>query len=669
MAGLSIPKPAQSMISAVASWWRTRSAALAISVALVAVVAVLPASASGATSAAAPISAEPLPGGLHRLSGPDRYSTAIAAASRFDPGVDIAFVATGADYPDALAGGAAAAQVQAPLLLTPRTILPPGVVTELRRLRPDRIAVLGGSGVVSGAVVRQLEGIAPVERISGDDRYATGRAIVQATFTEASHAIIATGRGFADALGGAGVAGRLAAPVLLVDGARTRLPEETVRLLEELGVESVSIVGGTGAVSAGIEEDLAERSIAVTRHGGSTRYETNALLNSAMFPPGSSDEAFLATGANFPDALAGAALAGGRGAPLFITAYRCVPSPVHAAISALGASIRTVLGGTGVVSATAAANVPCELAFLDDDTWATTGWELSTQAPAPYSDRPPVDVRDPAQRIDATGLRIYQRRDTGQRADHPVVYAQYGISALMEYERTGNPVWLNRAIRNADRLVQIRTEREGAWWYPYPFSWSYIDRTLSAPWWSAMGQGQALSLFVRLADATGQAKWQTAADRTWQTFTQAWSEKEPWARVIIDGHLYLEEYAGDVAPLLVLNGQIFAIFGLYDYWAATGSPDAARVLDGAATTVLEMMPRVRNPGDVSFYCGHADYCRQPYWQNRKYHEIHSWQLATLGTITDDERFDEWADLLRSDWAPTLRMRSLPEPNEVVDPPQ
>ena len=84
------------------------------------------------------------------LAGGDRYATAVAiSAWRFHPGVPAAVVASGANFPDALAGGPLAARLGAPILLLPPTDdIPAGVAAELQRLAPARIVVLGGEGVI-----------------------------------------------------------------------------------------------------------------------------------------------------------------------------------------------------------------------------------------------------------------------------------------------------------------------------------------------------------------------------------------------------------------------------------------------------------------------------------------------------------------------------------------
>ncbi len=296
--------------------------------------------------------------GVTRLAGDDRYATAIQVSRQYAPNVPAVFVATGTNFPDALSAAAAASLIGGPLLLTPSATLPAAVANEINRLRPAKIYVLSGTGAVSAQTFNALRSIAPTTRLGKADRYTTGLHIVDSLFRTADTAFIATGRSFPDALAATGAAGAIGAPVILVDGARSSVPSAVVKSLQRLGVSKVVIAGGPGAVSSGIQNQLA-RAYSVTRSGGSDRYETAALVNSRFFPAGASDTAFLATGLNFPDALAGAALAGTVGAPLFVTAPTCVPASVRPTIAGFRASKTLVLGGTSVVSNAAAKNTGC----------------------------------------------------------------------------------------------------------------------------------------------------------------------------------------------------------------------------------------------------------------------------------------------------------------------
>ena len=95
---------------------------------------------------------------LNRLAGSDRFSTAAAiSGATFNPGVGTVYIANAFAFPDALAGAGAAGTVQGPILLAAATgSLHPATTAELSRLKPARIVVLGGPGVLAESVYQQL---------------------------------------------------------------------------------------------------------------------------------------------------------------------------------------------------------------------------------------------------------------------------------------------------------------------------------------------------------------------------------------------------------------------------------------------------------------------------------------------------------------------------------
>lgn len=96
---------------------------------------------------------------MRRQAGPNRYATAAAVSKATYPGsgVPVAFVASGLTFPDALAGAAAAGHLGGPLLLVSTSSIPPETASELQRLDPARIVILGGTSVVSAGVAAQLD--------------------------------------------------------------------------------------------------------------------------------------------------------------------------------------------------------------------------------------------------------------------------------------------------------------------------------------------------------------------------------------------------------------------------------------------------------------------------------------------------------------------------------
>lgn len=98
----------------------------------------------------------------------------------------VVYVATGSDFPDALGASPVAGITDGPILLVQKTVIPTETATELIRWTPDRIVIIGGTGVVSDAVETALGAYArTVERLSGLNRYATAAAVSAASFPAA----------------------------------------------------------------------------------------------------------------------------------------------------------------------------------------------------------------------------------------------------------------------------------------------------------------------------------------------------------------------------------------------------------------------------------------------------------------------------------------------------
>lgn len=266
-----------------------------------------------------------------------------------------------------------------------------------------------------------------------------------------------------------------------------------------------------------------------------------------------------------------------------------------------------------------------------------------------------LDLDDPALPLDQNGVMLW-RDATGALQHHPVAMVQYALAALGGFTRTGDPRYLERALVNARALLAAADlDDDDVLWFPYKFSYRYYDVTMPVPWYSCMAQGQALSLFCRLAEVQpDEPLWRLSADRAFASFTGGWRRLgSPWITTMdANGLLWFEEYAGDVEPLLVVNGHIFALYGLYDFVVMTGSEAALDLFDGGATTVLRSFDGFRVADGVSYYCLRDGYCQRPEWQNASYHPIHIQQLEMLGRMTGDNQFTAAARVLRSDYAPS-----------------
>lgn len=295
-------------------------------------------------------SAPPVPpGDVSRIAGSDRFATSALISTRsFPGGARTVYVASGVDFPDALSAAALAGAAGGPLLLVQQGGVPAVILTELRRLDPDRIVVAGGTGVVSDAVLATLRTVAPsVSRVFGADRYDTARELAVDAYGVAGAPVVflATGDGYADALAAGPAAASVNAPVVLVPGTDDTVDNAAFDVLRRLGTTRVVIVGGTGVVSEGIRLSLGDAGFTVERIAGADRYATASMLASRHFPGATTG--YLATGSGFADALSGGAAAGALGAPLYTSRPDCVSSTTHAALRAQDPDELLLLGGLG----------------------------------------------------------------------------------------------------------------------------------------------------------------------------------------------------------------------------------------------------------------------------------------------------------------------------------
>lgn len=315
----------------------------------------------GKYGASVPAPAAETAPGVDRLSGASRYSTAVAISQEYDPGVNVVYVTTGVNYPDALSAAPAAAKQGGPLLLTPPSGLPSIVRSEIERLKPNLIVVVGGTGVLSNTIFSQLSSLAPnIRRDGGKDRYETSRIVIERAFSAGTgKAFFATGANFPDALSASAAAGASGSPVFLVHGHASGVDSATAALMVKLGVTDVVVAGGTGVISTRVEQSLGAQTgvNTVVRYAGANRYSTSREINSESFS--AVPQAYFAVGTGFADALAGAALAGLNSAPLYVVPGNCVPSGVVNDLEGYGTTNRVLLGGTGVLGNGVMRMTPC----------------------------------------------------------------------------------------------------------------------------------------------------------------------------------------------------------------------------------------------------------------------------------------------------------------------
>ncbi|WNB92670.1 cell wall-binding repeat-containing protein [Bacillus sp. NEB1478] len=282
-------------------------------------------------------------GKVQRLAGKNRFEVAVNVAERgfaSDSSSNIVIIANHDAFADALAASPLAYQYNAPILLTQADKLTTETKNEITKLNPEEVIVVGGSGSVSNKVFNEVDSLVKnVRRIAGKDRFEVSFNIAK-EIGGAETAIVANGLNFPDALAIAPYAARNKFPILLT--IPNRLPAETSNALQ--GVKKTIVVGGPASVS----EDVYKHLPNPMRIGGKNRFEVSTNIIKDLRLP--ANQAFLATGLTFADALTGSVLAAKNNAPLLLTGRDRLPDIVSTLVKEKGTLQMTILGGNGSVS-------------------------------------------------------------------------------------------------------------------------------------------------------------------------------------------------------------------------------------------------------------------------------------------------------------------------------
>ncbi|RQD71130.1 MAG: N-acetylmuramoyl-L-alanine amidase, partial [Tindallia sp. MSAO_Bac2] len=203
-----------------------------------------------------------------------------------------------------------------------------------------------------------------VERIFGADRFETAVEISKEGWTSSDTVILARSDDFPDALAGTPLAYQEDAPILLTP--TESLSSTTITEIERLDADKAIILGGAAAVSDTVEIELLAMGLEVERIGGDNRYETASLI--AEYLP-ETDQAIIAYGGNFPDALAVGPYAAQNGYPILLTRTESIPSTTEEILTGINDTI--IVGGTAVIGNTVFEQAPNPTRIAGDDRFDT----------------------------------------------------------------------------------------------------------------------------------------------------------------------------------------------------------------------------------------------------------------------------------------------------------
>lgn len=231
---------------------------------------------------------------------------------------------------------------------------------------------------------------------------------------------------------------------------------------------------------------------------------------------------------------------------------------------------------------------------------------------------------------------------------NPIAIAQHGLGNYNLWRRTADPSRREKFLIAADWLgSHLETNALGLAVWHHHFDWEYREK-LKAPWYSALAQGQGISLLVRAHNETQDVRYLDAARRALESFYKSVSDGGV-AFTDDRGDLWFEEYIVS-PPTHILNGFIWAAWGVYDYFLATKNQAAYKLFSRAVQTLLRNLARY----DLSFWSLYEQSgTRLPMVASRFYHQLHIVQLRIMHQLTGENEFARFADR----WEAYARSRS------------
>lgn len=221
-------------------------------------------------------------------------------------------------------------------------------------------------------------------------------------------------------------------------------------------------------------------------------------------------------------------------------------------------------------------------------------------------------------KVDERGLP-FNTLTNGQIVYFPVVLCQKALGHWDRFVMNSQPEDRQRFLDLAGWVAENQ-DLEGGW-----NTWALLAPTTKYRY-SAMTQGEAISVMVRAYSITAEKRFETGCKRALELMRKpidqggvCWYERS---------EAFLEEYPGPVRDT-VLNGWCFALFGVYDYALQFPDSDVKAFLDTSLASCVRALPDF-DAGYWSYYSCATKRLASPF-----YHRLHLGQLEALAEIAAD----------------------------------
>ena len=239
---------------------------------------------------------------------------------------------------------------------------------------------------------------------------------------------------------------------------------------------------------------------------------------------------------------------------------------------------------------------------------------------------------------DDAGIPMLDYRGKVGPQYNPIAIAQWGLANFNRYV-SARDATAEKKFLSASDWLRDNLERNSAnipvW--QHHFDWDYRD-TLRAPWYSGLAQGQGISLLLRAAAASGKNDYLDAARSAFESLSRTSAEG---GVLFVDEFqdVWIEEYIV-TPPTHILNGFIWAVWGVYDYSLTFPTSQARDLFNRCVETLTKNLARYDN-GFWSLY--EQSGTRLPMVASRFYHQLHIVQLRVMHQLTNLAVFAQTAD--------------------------
>ncbi len=239
---------------------------------------------------------------------------------------------------------------------------------------------------------------------------------------------------------------------------------------------------------------------------------------------------------------------------------------------------------------------------------------------------------------DSSGIPQLDYRGVIGRQYNPIAIAQWGLANYNMFCETDDSGRWQKTLRAADWLcANLEQNSHELWVWNHHFDWEY-RQTLKTPWYSGLAQGQGISLLLRVRAKTKDEKYLEAARRALVSLTRPVTE----GGVLFEDdekNLWIEEYLV-MPPTHILNGFMWALWGVFDFWLAHADAAAKEVFDRGVVTLTHNLARF-DTGYWSLY--EQSGTRLKMLASPFYHRLHIVQLRVMAMLTGQNVFTEFAD--------------------------